>query len=358
MSLLNEMLKDINENKDRVNANPSFIPRQKLSFIHNLPDFAPWILGIVVVSLIIVLIAHGFGLNKRADPPTLQPTVSRIAANIVSALQFEYIAINPAFAPSQQTTTASQALAKKTDQSAPEEILQSSLASVPPFLGGGDDPQDYSLQNPDFSSEPDGKNGINKVFTSMTAEELHEYQLNQALEAIEAGNDPEAIRLLELVLAKFPQSVEARESLAAIYLARADLPNAMRVLDDGLQLTPNSVALSTMKARLLFEQDQTKEALALLQHFNPNIQTDPDFYGLMAAVLQSLGRVNDAGSLYKSLVEIEPSNGQYWLGYGIALEQKRATQQAIAAYKRASESYNVESPVRVYAENRLKILQG
>lgn len=84
----------------------------------------------------------------------------------------------------------------------------------------------------------------------------------------------------------------------------------------------------------------------------------PDFYGTLAAALQSVGRVLEAGSLYRSLIQVDPNDGRYWLGYAIALEHNNKANQAIAAYIRASQNPDSEPTVRDYAENRLKILQG
>lgn len=199
---------------------------------------------------------------------------------------------------------------------------------------------------------------VQKKMTSLTPEEWHDEHLNKAFEAIEDGNSPRAVDLLTLILTQFPASIEARESLAAVYLSQEELNLAYDVLNKGLEFEPHNFRLLTMKSRLLVEQGQHREALALLEQFKPDIHKEPEYYGVMAAIFETLGRTTEAGSLYQTLVGIEPSNGQYWLGFAIALENKKSTQQAIQAYMRASQSENAQPSVRVYAETRLKTLQG
>ena len=113
-----------------------------------------------------------------------------------------------------------------------------------------------------------------------------------------------------------------------------------------------------MVVLLLLEQGKSVESLELVTRYQPVMSTYPDFYGVMAAAFQAEGRIREAGTLYKSLIQVDPNNGQYWLGYAISLEHNHESTQAIAAYTRASQSPDSESVVRAYAENRLKTLQG
>ena len=355
MSLLNEMLKDLSEYKGNGKATLSFIARQDSVFIDKISKYAPWLLGIFIVSLLVVLISHGIGLSKRklATTDTTVLNSSTIAVKVFDAVRLDTFAKTTTL-PAKVTTSHP----VQNAISSSDEVLQSRLVPIPVIHAIDNiEPVDEVI-NPDLNDESAKSTSINKVFSKLSGKEYHDDMLNKALFAVEAGNDTDAIRLLEHLLTKFPKSVEARESLAALYLARSQLSEAMYTLDDGLRLVPGSLTLTTMKARLLLEQDQGREAMKLLSRFNPDIHEEPDFYGLMAATLQALGRSGEAGSIYKALVQIEPSNGQYWLGYGIALEHKKATQQAVAAYKRAIQSYDVEPSVRSYAENRLKTLQG
>ncbi|KTD19886.1 tetratricopeptide repeat protein [Legionella londiniensis] len=354
MSLLNEMLKDLNETKARAKATPLYLPLHKESFLQKLPSVIPWLFATFIISLLVLLMTHGLQIkkDKEIEGEPAAPLPSEALVQVKQQKQ-------PATAKPAANKIQNESLGNLPARNDPSEPLFFVLPSFIPGIS--------QFPDEDFAAEPTlAPNAhkpiltaaVKKTASSLSAREWHDLHLNEALQAIEEGEESHAIQLLTMILARFPASVEARESLAAIYLSRADLTKAMTILDKGLEYEPDSIILSKMKARIFFEQDKTSKALKLLARFKPDIRQDPDFYGLMAAILQSLGKNNEAGDLYKRLVEIEPSCGQYWLGYGMALEQRQAFQQAAIAYQHASQSYDVEPMVRIYAENRLKLLQG
>jgi MSHA biogenesis protein MshN len=346
MSLLNEMLKDLNEINSKPAVEPIIIPPSNISFLQTVPIYLPWIIGTIAISLVILLVLHGFAAKQlpTVKGPKINKHTTTVPVKISLNNKFKQEPLVSFLPPIFLTSYL------KYESSLP--AISSQVFGQTVSISGF---PDIDLTPPDSSSN---SAGVNKVFARLTPQEWHEEQLNKALDFIEKGDESAAIRTLDFLLFKFPHSVEARESLAAIYISQNATKEAMRIVDEGLYLIPNSITLNTMKARMLFEEDQVSEALSILEQFNPNIKKDPDFFGLRAAVLQAVGRESEAGSLYKLLVELEPTNGQYWLGFGIALENKKSTQQAVVAYRKAIECFDVDPSVRAYAENRIKTLQG
>lgn len=324
MSLLNDMLNDLNSRAPRSSANLTLPPlnRRWMNMpVHLFFGFTT----LVLLSLLTWFLTH---TTPKPTPNTSRPRPSEsVKSTNVTPLD---ISIN-------------------FQEPSPPSLV--SIIEPAPFFNFA------NIQETDDDWVQETL-PIQKKMATLTPEEWHDEHLNQAMEAIEDGNTPRAIDLLTLILTQFPASIEARESLAALYLSQKELSLAYDVLDQGLTFEPHNFRLLTMKSRLLVEQGQHREALALLEQFKPDIQKEPDYYGVLAAIFETLGRTGEAGSLYQSLVHIEPSNGQYWLGYAMALENKHASQQAIEAYKRASQSENAQPAVRAYAETRLKTLQG
>ena len=241
--------------------------------------------------------------------------------------------------------------------------LISYLAAIPPIQSQKDvTPKPATGQNgfPDWVETQDEPHAaiVNKVYAPQTLAEWHDAQMNNALRAMEDGRDEKAIEILQGILVKIPNSSNASENLASLYLAYGDLALATEVINEGLEHSPAEIRLITIKARLLLEQGKSDEALRILTNYHPEMSAYPDFYSVMAAALQAEGRIAEAGSLFKSLIQIDPNNGQYWLGYAISLEHNHELNQAIEAYGRASQSPDSESVVRAYAENRLKTLKG
>lgn len=199
---------------------------------------------------------------------------------------------------------------------------------------------------------------INKVYTPQTTKEWHDALLDKSLKAINQGFDEKAIKILQEIVAKIPNASTARENLASLYLSDGDYVHAEEVLNEGLAYAPVDPTFLAMKARLFLDQNAATKAIKLLSHHHPAISKYPDYYATLAAAYQSNGQILEAGALYRSLLQLDPNNGQYWLGYAIFLEHNNKLNQAIEAYVRASKDQETEISVRDYAENRLKILQG
>lgn len=314
MSLLNDMLKDLDKKKSRHQSSNLSLTMDKENIIKPLIYMFISVFFVFLLILFIYTILHK---SKYVRPPDI---------------------------PSQTESSQPKNKTKQTPLGLAPKSLEDETKIPQDIL----DKQAFEPEEVEPSDE----------LAQLTPEEWQAEHINLALEAIQEGNDRHAMALLDLVLSKFPTSIEARENLAALYFSHDDLDMAYKILKEGLQLTPHNLNLTMMTARFLVEEGDYHKALKLLNGFNPDIKTKPEFYALLAAIFESTGRTNEAGGLYQSLVKLDPSNGQYWLGLGIAFEHKKFGTQAIEAYKRASQSDNIPTSGRSYADNRLHILQG
>jgi len=329
MSLLNEMLQDL----DKKTSNRSVIlPIASINqhWIKVIPNTLFWLIVSATLFVLTVVIVY---FPRHTELVISPPTQRVVRPTPITALV-------PKIEPVPEVVLVSSISPIPTTP----QVLESTLLPAPIF--GVKAPEE--LPPVDLSAE------MSKPLKSAWYDE----KLNNALEAIEDGNDPRAIDLLELILTRYAHSIDAREYLAGLYLAHSDMTQAYDVLDEGMRLEPHNLRLSIMKARLMVEQDQHSEALKLLEQFNPRIDKDPEYYALLAAIFETLGHSNEAGSVYQALIRQDPTEGQYWLGFAVSLEHKNATRQAIEAYKRASSCENIQPAVRSYAEQRLKVLQG
>lgn len=333
MSLLNDVLKDLDKQKRRSQSAVSFAAvHPALKWFHQFPPISIWLLTpFLCCGLFLWITYYAQGAKKPRD----EGNHANISTPSVSTL----VSI-----PHAPPTTAVQLVS----------ILPTIILPTPATISSEISMNESSVPAANAGTEE----VVKKVFSPLTDAEWHDEQLNIALEAIEQGNEDIAETVLTQLLNKFPNAIDARETLSKLYLVQGDYNAASRLLDEGLRLQPNILSFNQLKARLFFEQNHPQQALILLQKFHPDIQKNPDFYGLLAAILQSLDRLNESGNLYKVLVEIEPDNGQYWLGYAISLESKHNKTQAISAYTKAATQYDAEAAVRTFAENRLKRLQG
>lgn len=185
-----------------------------------------------------------------------------------------------------------------------------------------------------------------------------ESEMDRALLSIKNGDLNDAKACLQSIIAKDPSEIKAREHLASIYLTYGHFEHAMRELEEGLEYAPDNPKLITLKARVLIKQGLADEAIALLKNDHPSIASHPEFYATLAFALETQGHNAEASSYYKSLTKLDPNNGRYWLGYGLALEKSKQKDLAIDAYKRASQTKGTALAVRQKANHQLETLLG
>lgn len=343
MSLLNEMLHDLAKQKHANQAIPLFMP--------TLPQNGGRSKKIILLFcfFVIAVVFYFFLFNKHTEMNIKK---------VESTYKTKEILLNTEINSEnmiQQTPAAAVILPEQVNLISYIEPLTSSTSQrVAIQLPGAKDRLNDWVDN---QGEP-SSTGVNKVYAPQTIEEWHDAQLNKALQAIDKGFDEEAIALLQEILVKVPNASDVRENLASLYLTYGNFAQAAEVVNEGLRYAPADAALITIKARILLDEGKASDAISLLSKYRPSMMSYPDFYGTLAAALQSVGRVLEAGSLYQSLIQVDPNDGRYWLGYAIALEHNNKANQAIAAYIRATQNPDSDPTVRDYAENRLKVLQG
>lgn len=338
MSLLNEMLHDLARQKPSKQITPLFTP----AFTPNKSKSPQKIL--LLCLALITLICSLFLFNKHLVLKNIIITKS------VPETERNTIDINNIPQPTPQTPSESAVFISYIE---PLTSAASLRVGIQLPISRPDTLNDWPESQNELSVMP-----VNKVYTAPTIDEWHDAQLNKALQAIDKGFDAQAIALLQEILLKIPNASDVRENLALLYMSSGDFTHTAEVINEGLKYSPNDAALITVKARLFLDQGKATEAIKLLTGYRPSMTSFPDFYGTLAAALQSEGRILEAGNIYRSLLQIDPDDSRYWLGYAIALEHNHKANQAIEAYVRASQNPDSEPTVRDYAENRLKALQG
>jgi Flp pilus assembly protein TadD len=190
---------------------------------------------------------------------------------------------------------------------------------------------------------------IKKAVTETLAEQKYQY----ALRLSNAGQDNDAIEVLQQLLQDFPLHSEARQSLAAFQIKAGDALGANQTLDTGLKLQRDFAPFIQLKARLLADGGNITQALAVLEKNQPSISEDPEYFVLMAALYQRAGQAPQAVSLYKQLLALEPSNAKWWLGLGISLETAGSRNQAIEAFANADNIGGLSPELKAYLDTKL-----
>ena len=340
MSLLNEMLQDLAKQK-------SVIEHKTVYTAVAAPKKAKSIPNLILVGLMVLAVGLFFHLISKQSKELFTRDKAAVDTTVLNNTGVNHSTLLP----------IPLSIPIKDEPSYIESI--DSPASSFIVLDTAEQANQWTdKQRTNLSELNDDSVRIKKVYAPQTIDEWRNAQLNKALKAIDEGLDQQAIATLQQVVDKIPTASDARQNLAVLYLYNNEYNNAARTVDEGLKYAPADAALITVKARLALDQGDANTAVDVLSRHKPSINVHPDYYGTLAAALQSLGRIVEAGSIYKALIQIEPTNGQYWLGYAIALEHNQKANEAIQAYNQASQKSDSDPSVREYAEDRLKILQG
>jgi tetratricopeptide (TPR) repeat protein len=182
-------------------------------------------------------------------------------------------------------------------------------------------------------------------------------QYQRALQLSTEGHGNDAIKMLTALLAKNPDYVAARESLAALLIAQGNTAQAQQVIKMGLQQRPFYPAYVQLKARMLVNAGKINQALNLLQLAPPTLKADPDYHAFIAALYQRQGQSLFAEKLYEQLLGLQPDNATWWIGLGIALENMGKQTLAMEAYLKASHNDHLNPELKMYAETRINRLQ-
>ncbi|NLG99974.1 MAG: tetratricopeptide repeat protein [Chloroflexi bacterium] len=107
-------------------------------------------------------------------------------------------------------------------------------------------------------------------------------------------NESEAIQYFKEAIELDPQNVPAYRNLAQAYLLEGEIESAMEVADRGLELSPNSEEMLSIKAQILKESGQPDEALSILEKLVSNSQSRARHIINYYVTLLRLGRKEQA----------------------------------------------------------------
>jgi len=199
---------------------------------------------------------------------------------------------------------------------------------------------------------------IRKLTARSKAVEAGDALFNDAMVAYRAGDIIRTIDLLYRAVTESPMHIQARGLLVKVLLAQGDKTTAKKVLSAGLKHVAGNTVFIKQYAKLLIEEGQADRALYYLKQARPDVTVEPDYYALMAAILQRQENYTEAARLYLRLVQIDPTNSIWWMGLGISYEGYGRANDALQAYKRAQRDNNLATDVARFIQQRIRFLKG
>jgi MSHA biogenesis protein MshN len=205
---------------------------------------------------------------------------------------------------------------------------------------------------PDDSQEMENPELLKKISPLQRAES----EFLKANLAVQEGRMNEALKGYESALLVDPTFKPARRAWVSALVSLKRNDEAEQVLRRGLKRDSHDVTFAMMLARLQVERDAVPEALETLQKTLPHAEDHSDYRSFVAALLQRLGRHEEAVAHYRAALKISPNNGVWWMGLGISLQALQRTEEARETYQRALATNSLNPQLQAFVQQKLKEL--
>ena len=150
------------------------------------------------------------------------------------------------------------------------------------------------------------------------------------------GRSDAATAALHRALQLYPGHLPARELLAGQYAAAGRSDEAVSLLQEGLAIAPDYAPFRKWTARLLLaEGDAAGAVRALLGGGLPAVAVDPELHQLLAGAYRQLGENFLAAQTWRNLLVYDPQRAAYWAGLGDVLVADGQPGEARKAYQKA-----------------------
>lgn len=386
MSLINQMLKDLETREDRGAHDRR--PEQVYQDLSPVPTPAarakrPWLLGALAMS-----IAAGAGLylwqlgrdgmnstaalpdaaspvsgpmNSASVPVPAAPSAAeQKPASLTSSIDRTEVAVASvaptADAPSRATPSTPAVSSPRRKGSAAVSVKPKRSPSPPaartPVKRRAPAPRKRSA-----AIAATDTTVVDKKVLPLTPGQLAETKYREALGFVQQGRLADAAVRLKAALAADAAHIKARDLFVGTMLQQGRWREAQELLQQGIKAVPRHPPFVQLLARIQVERGQEAQALALMEQGAPSAQQDPAYLSFLATLYQRAGRHGDAAKVYTQAVGLRPQEGRWWLGLAISLEAKEDYAAAINSYQRAIGSGVLNGKPLQYARQRLSALQ-
>lgn len=394
MSLINQMLKDLEKRKQReLDARSTVLPPGLRPVIaeRRYRWLKPMLgVGLLVVSATVAWVGYGqlsarpspvvpagIGLNsKPAVPPAeavavpQNPPVAVVPAPPVVAVQPEpapvkaetpvlpQAAANPQSAPAIATTPpkiAAEVPTPAVETPKPTANTSEAVASSP-TAGQASNSPPANIEKP-FWRRTKHRHSRRQAHWVNADDDSTGPLLRRAERYLAEGQWAAAVDVLERDLALDPTQNSVRALLAKSYAAGGNLNQAADLLAaiPSPQMDQSALKLRT---NILLKKGDNRQAGELLNQSLTAHPDDPEWRSMKALLEQRQGDHRAAAARYEGLIREKPAQSQYWLGLAISLEAQERFEEAREAYQRARATGAPTAAADDYIGSRLQALQG
>ena len=166
---------------------------------------------------------------------------------------------------------------------------------------------------------------------------VHEPALQRAVTALRNGRPDVTEDILIEFLDTHPDHVNAIKMLAEAAIAQDRNEDASALLERCLELAPDFSAARYRLCSSLYLQNRLHEAIPHIDILLAKDPLNPQFRTMKASVLGQMGEDKDALALFQGLVEEYPNHPASWISYGHALKGAGKQDEGVQAYRKAIE---------------------
>lgn len=198
---------------------------------------------------------------------------------------------------------------------------------------------------------------LKKIHRPLNNKQLAEIAYNKGYDYLQQGRMHRGKESLRKALSLYIPHIKAREMLAGIHIKSGRFIDAAELLSEGVKVVPEYPLFAQLYARVLLEQKKPQLAIKILENGSARLNVEPDYYALLAATYQRVNNHQKAVEIYLRLVKVRSDEGVWWLGLGISLEKSGNKKEALEAYQRAQKTGRLKSGLVKFTNNRVSALQ-
>lgn len=372
MSLINRMLQDLDRRQALDTADAGVVRASTAK-----PASREWFWRVLVVLLTVALAWMGWvaiqllprkplatdlaflAANEARERPTVKPVAPPAppAPPVIEAAAPVPVPAPEQPAPTVHVMPSTDALRLATELQTP--IIEKPVAPAKPAAAAPVKPKAAAPAPKTAAPAPKAavSANVDKRDRARSANDNAETLFRRAALLLNHGRVSEAEEQLLAALQADPRHAAARQAYISLLLEQRRNAAARRVLQDALVLEPAQPTFALALARIHAAERDYTAALAVLDRAAPIGEGSADFQAFRGAMLQRLGRHDEALVAYQNAVREGTPPATAWIGYAISLEAVGKHSEAAQAYRRALTVGPIAAEAREYAESRARALE-
>jgi MSHA biogenesis protein MshN len=195
---------------------------------------------------------------------------------------------------------------------------------------------------------------IDKQLRKPTTRQRAEAEYARGAAALHQGQTTEARAAFESALQIDPAYHGARQALVGTFLEVRQPADAIRVLQEGLQLAPAQQGFAMTLARLQMEGGELDAAAQTLARSLDYPDITPDYIAFYASLLQRQQKHAEAATQFQRALARRRNVGVWLLGLGVSFEALGRGPEAQEAYRLAKSSGNLSADLQTFADQKLR----